>query len=530
MPNSPSASVSLRVLIDQYIPTDVEFEAFCLDHFPEVSRQFGCTQDHLQKVNLLLKSVNQAVLLDLLIRRHPAISDRVGIACTVPDNDSVSRQVSRKLLLTFMFGSLGAITLLFVLLTIYINLSAIWAVPQMTISSHASIVLPGPGGDLSPEEFAVAFEKMAIKTVGIENTEVVRRKYFDAELKSHMLHIAAIDKRTHKTICSMLIPAIAVKSWASSISIWHPFAREMAFELAREVASDSSQSADNFPTSGVAVTQDLVSSSSPRFDREPPIRRHGTRNTNLLSGYQAVSPVTLSSHEEDSPDMRPADLSYNTDIGTVRPRIVPAIIVKREKISGEDPRLPDVVKALRRCQVVEGSYKVCISESGFINSVNAIKEIPGADDQIIETIKQWRYKPQIVTTCFIQFLEFQINANDPVCPIISGQSNYHPSNGDQIKRLPEMEKRSNCDALIEEKWQTSSAHANGQKGKLVLRLELDHNGGIYSQQVLENHSPEVDRFVMELINSNPNCRFKPAIHRDGHAVAFVIERYLFTFN
>ena len=92
-----------------------------------------------------------------------------------------------------------------------------------------------------------------------------------------------------------------------------------------------------------------------------------------------------------------------------KPKVVPAIMIKKDKISsGDDPHLPDVVKAQRRGSVVTGSYKVCIAQSGSISSVDAVQSIPGADDTIMATVRGWRYKPQAIPICFIQFFEFHI--------------------------------------------------------------------------------------------------------------------------
>ncbi len=92
-----------------------------------------------------------------------------------------------------------------------------------------------------------------------------------------------------------------------------------------------------------------------------------------------------------------------------KPKVMPAILIKKDKISsGDDPHLPDVVKAQRRGSVVSGSYKVCIAQSGNISSVDIMQGIPGADDSIVSVLKQWRYKPQAIPVCFIQFLEFHI--------------------------------------------------------------------------------------------------------------------------
>ena len=45
---------TVRRLLDKHIPDDASFDAFVLDHFPEVKRRFAGGMDRIQKTNLLL--------------------------------------------------------------------------------------------------------------------------------------------------------------------------------------------------------------------------------------------------------------------------------------------------------------------------------------------------------------------------------------------------------------------------------------------------------------------------------------------
>jgi hypothetical protein len=54
-PSGPAADrPSVRRLLDKHIPDDASFDAFVLDHFPEVKRRFAGGMDRIQKTNLLL--------------------------------------------------------------------------------------------------------------------------------------------------------------------------------------------------------------------------------------------------------------------------------------------------------------------------------------------------------------------------------------------------------------------------------------------------------------------------------------------
>lgn len=101
-----------------------------------------------------------------------------------------------------------------------------------------------------------------------------------------------------------------------------------------------------------------------------------------------------------------------------KPRIVPAILIKKDKISrDDDPHLSDRVKMMVNGSVLTCSYKVCIEKNGSISDVSVIKSInkglsiEGEDERIIEILKSWKYKPQPVQVCFIQFLEYHVGVD-----------------------------------------------------------------------------------------------------------------------
>lgn len=228
---------------------------------------------------------------------------------------------------------------------------------------------------------------------------------------------------------------------------------------------------------------------------------------------------------------QPAGFCYSHKISILveflpKIKIVPAILIKKEKLSGDDPHLPDVVKAQHRCQTLSGSYKVCIGNNGNVDSVEVLQGILGADEHIIKTLMTWRYKPQSIKICFVQFLDFQIDTDDPNC---SSQRIYQPVLESQLKQLP-VHDHDKCLAPIIDKWKQSKTYSLNPRGEIILRIELDENGEIYSQQIVKNFTTEVDRFVLDIMTVNPNCQFKPAISKDGKKVAFVIENYRIRFE
>jgi len=112
--------------------------------------------------------------------------------------------------------------------------------------------------------------------------------------------------------------------------------------------------------------------------------------------------------------------TFAASCASTSPPGAPAPIFKKEKIStGDEPHLPSAYLTSGCGSSVNGSYKLCISPQGKINSVDVVQGIPDADADIMATLWRWRYKPQVIPVCFVQNLQFQIdchksrNAQDP---------------------------------------------------------------------------------------------------------------------
>jgi hypothetical protein len=52
--------------------------------------------------------------------------------------------------------------------------------------------------------------------------------------------------------------------------------------------------------------------------------------------------------------------------------------------------------------------KVCINNEGRVYQVQVLSGIPGADNEIVGTIKSWQYKAQPVSVCFVASIEFSV--------------------------------------------------------------------------------------------------------------------------
>jgi hypothetical protein len=91
-------------------------------------------------------------------------------------------------------------------------------------------------------------------------------------------------------------------------------------------------------------------------------------------------------------------------------------LIKKEKIStNDDPKLSDSARQILKGDKVVCSYRVCIGESGNVESVDTVNSIdkaislPGEDGRIKSVIAKWKYKPQSIKICFNQPFEFEVH-------------------------------------------------------------------------------------------------------------------------
>lgn len=93
-----------------------------------------------------------------------------------------------------------------------------------------------------------------------------------------------------------------------------------------------------------------------------------------------------------------------------KPKNVPAYVLDQAKMSGDNPHLPDIVKIQRKgTGEAVALAKICVDQSGKVSSVQLIQGIPGADNDIISTLRTWKFKPQPVPICSMSRFVFTID-------------------------------------------------------------------------------------------------------------------------
>lgn len=78
-------SRTVRQLLQSSLPSDADFNAFCLDFFPDVYQRFGQGMDRVQKTNMLLEQVTKRTqILDALKRANVALPASELLAAIPP--------------------------------------------------------------------------------------------------------------------------------------------------------------------------------------------------------------------------------------------------------------------------------------------------------------------------------------------------------------------------------------------------------------------------------------------------------------
>src|SRR5207237_2613864 len=92
---------------------------------------------------------------------------------------------------------------------------------------------------------------------------------------------------------------------------------------------------------------------------------------------------------------------------------VPAFVIQRTAIRQPQPRLSEVFKQANRGKPgIAGMYKVCVDLDEKVYDVVAVKSVPGADESIIDGIKDyWLFQPQQVAVCFLDNMPITIQSS-----------------------------------------------------------------------------------------------------------------------
>jgi TonB family protein len=111
----------------------------------------------------------------------------------------------------------------------------------------------------------------------------------------------------------------------------------------------------------------------------------------------------------------------------------------------------------------------------------------------------------------------------PAAPAGPPQPIYKPVSELYIKQMPDIDTET-CGRSIK---YPQEAEQLGVEGSVKLHIELDEKGGVHSIRVTRGLGHGLDQVALHAMRNARECRFRPAIDRDGKPVPYALD---YTFN
>jgi serine/threonine protein kinase len=125
----------------------------------------------------------------------------------------------------------------------------------------------------------------------------------------------------------------------------------------------------------------------------------------------AAAPPSAPRPVEGAAGGKPAPAAVASMAPAQKPKNVSARTLDGQQVYHPDPHLPPIIMAqLKNAGTPDARFagKVCINNEGRVYQVQVLSGIPGADNEIVNTIKTWQYKAQPVSVCFVASIEFSV--------------------------------------------------------------------------------------------------------------------------
>src|SRR5262249_18720853 len=107
-----------------------------------------------------------------------------------------------------------------------------------------------------------------------------------------------------------------------------------------------------------------------------------------------------------TPSLAPEAASTSGKPG--EPRAGAGFVLEAQKLSGDQPPLPAHLSPANPGRKLTGVYKICVNLEGHVYQVSAVAPISGADAEIMQALRAWKYRPQRANVCGTRVLAYQV--------------------------------------------------------------------------------------------------------------------------
>jgi hypothetical protein len=241
--SAPPTPSSLRRLIGEVLSTDSDFEAFCLDYFPQVAKRFANGNDRLQKLNLLLRLASHEEILAHLSKAHSEAvrQHEVRLEYISPPIAFLERKRSVLMALCLIF--IAASSALVALHHFFRQAPAPVPTPPqrraMPPSVAAAMPVDGGSGDLLHPPLPIlkilnerqrkdahkltapisSLEKFFQTAIDLgKDAELVTYKKIDPAQRQWITQVVLVDGKTHRPVTMIIYSESQYRSWVNDVS------------------------------------------------------------------------------------------------------------------------------------------------------------------------------------------------------------------------------------------------------------------------------------------------------------------------
>lgn len=360
----------LRAVMRTILRTDADFDAFCLDYFPEAFHNFSEGMSRTKKENLLFKSVaiDCQVLTEALFKKDP-VQFKQGVNLLGSSGEYVGQRLPTPRRLRtrwsrwkhraeWMLIGIGLLRVLEMLTSIRESLNAV----------------------INNIQLGMRNAWISVKTISWLGVSIFAMGGCGIVLLFFILNRSPGDT-------------------AASSLFEHTPRRDAVYVQPYVPSRDASPIIEDMHVTAIEPQQSLDMSARRRLKSwsGQGVRSQPMQDNTDMSSIQI---------KDFSTTIVEYDLRKNDCV------VVAEIVMNNQREFNPLPRLPETVKSEWMCTKFTLRYKLFVATDGQVVNVEPIKTIYRADSEIRRTLLTWRFKSQANFVCYYQHLYYEVNDID----------------------------------------------------------------------------------------------------------------------